>query len=233
MLIKSVLLPRLVLSLCIFCSAIALAQQRPNFSNSSPVQEFPIVMQQSVVSGKTAVGTKIQAKLSVATLVDGAVIPRNAVFSGEVIESAAKTASAPSRLAIRMDTVHWKGLSTAIKVYLTSWYYPTKDEAGQNLQYGPTQPASRTWNGAGAYPDPNSKSYKPFPGSDPDSDKAGAVPDTPSSILSNRRILMKDIQSERNREGVITIVSYRSNIKLDRLTTYVLSAGDLQPPTTR
>lgn len=230
MFIQPVLMPRLVLSLCLFCSVIALAQQRPNFSNSSRVQEFPIVMHQSVVAGKTAVGTKIQAKLGAATLVDGVVIPRNAVFSGEVIESAAKTANGPSRLAIRMDTVQWKDLSASIKVYLTSWYYPTKDEAGQNLQYGPTQPASRTWNGAGAYPDPNSKSYKPFPRSDSDSDKAGAVPDTPSSILSNRRILMRDIQSERNRDGVITIVSYRSNIKLDKLTTYVLSAGDLQPP---
>jgi hypothetical protein len=227
MFIRSILLPNLVLS--IFCSAIALAQQRPNFSTPSRVQEFPVVMRQSVVSGKTAVGTKIQAKLGVATLVEGVVIPRNAVFSGEIIESVAKTASGASRLAIRMDTVHWKDLSASIKVYLTSWYYPTQDEGGQNLQYGPTQPASRTWNGAGAYPDPNSKSYKPFPGSDSDSDKAGSVPDTPSSILSNHRVLMRDIQSERNREGVITIVSYRENIKLDRLTTYVLSAGDLQP----
>jgi hypothetical protein len=188
-------------------------------------------MRQTVISGKTAAGTKIQAKLGAATLVEGAVIPRNAVFSGEVIESAAKTATGPSRLAKRMDTVQWKGLSASLKVYLTSWYYPTKDDPGQNLQYGPTQPASRTWNGAGAYPDPNSKVYKPFP--EGDSDKAESVPDTPSSILSSHRVLMRDMQSERNRDGVITIVSYRSNIKLDRLTTYVLSAADLQPPAAR
>jgi hypothetical protein len=229
MYITRVLVLNLVLGL--FGSAIALGQQRPNVADSSRVQEFPVVMRQNVVSGKTVAGTRIQAKLAVATLVEGVVIPRNAVFSGEVIESSAKTANRPGRLAIRMDTVQWKDSSAPIQLYLTSWFYPTKEEGGQNLQYGPTQPANRTWNGAGAYPDPASKVYKPFPGVE--SDKGDSVPDTPSSIPSNHRILMRDMQSERNRDGVITIICFRSNIKLDRLTTYVLSSGDLQPPPIR
>jgi hypothetical protein len=221
----------LVLVLVPPCSQLASAQQKPSFSPAGRGLEFPVVMRQSLVSGKTAVGTKIQAKLAVATLVDGVVVPRNAVFSGEVVESVAKTADKPARLAIRMDALKWKDLSAPAKLYLTSWFYPTTEAGGQNLQYGPTQPASRTWNGAGAYPDPNSKIYKPFPEGTPD--KNDSVPDTPSSTLSNRRVLMRDIQSEKNREGVITLVSYRVDIKLDRITTYVLAAGDLQPPPTR
>ena len=78
------------LVLWLIYSTSLLAQQTPAASPSR-VREFPVVMQQSITAGKTAVGTKVQAKLSVATLVEGKVIPRNAVFSGEVIESVAKT----------------------------------------------------------------------------------------------------------------------------------------------
>jgi hypothetical protein len=78
--------------------------ERPDFSGSG-AREFPVVMQQSKVAGKTAVGTKVRAKLEVATLGNGTVVPRNAVPSGGVIESRTKSASEPSRLAIRMDSV--------------------------------------------------------------------------------------------------------------------------------
>ena len=79
-----------------------------------------------MAAGKTPVGAKIKARLAVATLIDGKVIPRSAVFSGEVIDSAAKTADA-SRLAIRMDSVVWKKGSASLTAYLTAWYYPLKD----------------------------------------------------------------------------------------------------------
>jgi len=184
-------------------------------------------MQQSVAAGKTPVGSKIQAKLGLATLSQGTVIPRNAVFSGEVTESVAKTKADPSRLAIRMDSVQWKDGTATVRVFLTAWYYPQKDMNGQDLQYGPQEPANRTWNGQGQYPDPNSKVYKPFPGSE--SDKGSSVPDTPSSATSNRRVLMKDVESVRTDNGDLELVSKRSNIKLDKLTTYVLAVGDLLP----
>jgi hypothetical protein len=184
-------------------------------------------MQQNVAAGKTPVGTRIHAKLEVATLISGTVVPRNAVFSGEVIESAAKTATDPSRLAIRIDSVLWKKGSASVNAYLTAWYYPMMDAAGQDLQYGPTQPANRTWNGQGQYPDPNSKVYKPFPGSDSGND--ASAPNTPSSTASNRRVLMKDVESTKNSDGVIAIVSKSNNVKLDKLTIYVLATGDLLP----
>src|ERR1700729_3138906 len=215
-----------LLVLSAFGSAILLGQQQPA-SGPSGVREFPVILEQSVVAGKTPVGTKIQAKLEVATFVDGTVIPRSAIFSGEVLESVAKTKTAPSRLAIRMDSVQWKNGSASLKVYSAAWYYPASDASGQNLQYGPTQPANRTWNGEGQYPDPNSKIYKPFPGSDSGND--ASAPNTPSATASNRRVLMKDIESAKNSEGVIAIVSRNSNIKLDKLPTYVLATSDPLP----
>lgn len=212
--------------------ASAFGQQKPASSSSSGpssgAREFPVTMQQNVTAGKTPPGTKVQAKLEVATLVDGAVIPRNAVFSGEVIESVAKTKTEPSRIAIRMDSVQWKGSSAAVKMYLTAWYYPVHEQMGQDLQYGPQQSAKGTWNGQGQYPDPNSKSYKPFPGSDTDK-KNSTVPDTPNATTSNRRVPMNDVESASGADGTLTLISKRTNIKLDKLTTYVFS-GDVTAP---
>ena len=215
----------LVLGLAGSCTL--LAQQKGPDSGSQAVREFPVILQQNVSAGKTPAGTKIQAKLWVATLVKGTVIPRNAVFSGEVVESVAKTKTDPSRIALRMDSVEWKGGSAAVKVYLTAWYYPPRSASGQDLQYGPQQPASRTWNGEGQYPDPNSKVYKPFPGSG--SDQGSAVPDTPNATTSNHRMLMQDVETARGADGTLALVSKRTNIKLDKLTTYVLAGDDLLP----
>jgi hypothetical protein len=215
------------LVLWVGCSALLSGQQKSASPTSPAAEEFPVMLQQSVTAGKTPPGTKVQAKLGVATLVSGTVIPRNAVFSGEVIESVAKTKSDPSRIAIRMDSVQWKNGSAAVKVFLTAWYYPSRDAMGQDLQYGPQEPANRTWNGQGQYPDPNSKSYKPFPGSD--SDKGSAVPDTPAAAASNHRELMKDVEYANASDGTVVLVSKRTNLKLDKLTTYVLAGGDLLP----
>jgi hypothetical protein len=215
----------LVLSMA--CSYPSLGQQKGPEAGPPKVQEFPVILQQSVTAGKTPVGTKIQAKLWVATLVDGKVIPRNAVFSGEVVESLAKTKTDPSRVVLRMDSVQWKDGSAAVKVYLTAWYYPARTASGQDLQYGPQQPANRTWNGEGQYPDPNSKVYKPFPGGS--SDQGSAVPDTPTAIAGNHRALMDEVESARGSDGAVALVSKRTNIKLDKLTTYVLAGSDLLP----
>lgn len=221
-------LPVSILVLCALFPATLLGQEKRAASPAPPgAQEFPVVMQQNVAAGKTLVGSKIHAKLEVATLIGGTVVPRNAVFSGEVIESAAKTATDPSLLAIRVDSVLWKKGSASVTAYLTAWYYPMRDATGQDLQYGPPQSAKAVWNGQGQYPDPNSKVYKPFPGSD--SGNGASAPNTPSSTPSNRRVLMKDVESAKNSDGVIGIMSKSTNIKLDKLTTYVLATGDLLP----
>lgn len=195
-----------------------------------------MLLESKVIAGKTPVGTRIQAKLCAATLVNGTVIPRNAVFSGEVTQSIAKTATDPSRLGILMDSVQWKDGtaigSTSMKAYLTAWYYPTISANGnQNLQYGPEQPTKKTWNGMGQYPDPHSPSYTPFPNAS--SDQGSNVPNTPPSTTSNHRVVMKDVASEVTSEGTVTIVSSKMDIKLDKLTTYVLATVSMQPAPAR
>jgi hypothetical protein len=224
MLTRTLAVSILVLSGIYSCTLLS-QEKAKDPASSSGIQEFPVILQQSVTAGKTPAGTKIQAKLWVATLLDGAVIPRNAVFSGEVVESVAKKGTDPSRISVRMDSVQWKNGSAAVRVYLTAWYYPARNEGGQDLQYGPTQPANRTWNGEGQYPDPNSKVYKPFPGSG--SDSGSSVPDTPTATTSNHRILMQDVTTASGSDGTLTLVSARTNLKVDKLTTYVLANGNL------
>ena len=206
-------------------SCVSFAQQKPTAPLSPPAQEFPVVMQEGVSAGKTPVGTKVRAKLEVATLAQGQVLPRNATLSGEVIESTAKTATTPSRLAIRMNSVQWKDRTAPLNLYLTAWYYPAMQEGGQDLQYGPPESPGKKWNGQGAYPNPNTPAYKPFPGGDQDEDKS-SVPDTAATKVSDHRVAMKDVEWVRAQDGTATLVSKRANIKLDRLTTYVFAAID-------
>jgi hypothetical protein len=40
---------------------------------------------------------------------------------------------------------------------------------------------------------------------------------------------MKDVDSIRNSDGTVTLTSSRSNLKIDKLTTYVLAKDDLLP----
>ena len=196
--------------------------------NPSAPQEYQLILENGVTAGQTAVGTRVQGKLPMATLLHGKVVPRNAVFSGKVVQSAAKTATEPSRISIRMESVTWKQGSEPVQMYLTSWYYPTISDSGQPVQYGPEQPASRTWNGQGPHRDgSNSKVYRPFPGTD--SDDRNGVPSTASQVPSHHRVPLKDIESERADDGGLVLVSRHGNIKLDKFTTYVFAAAGLVP----
>jgi hypothetical protein len=222
------MLTRLVLPFACFfsfCSMMALGQQTPTAPASAVAQEFPVVFQQNIVAGKTQVGTKIQAKLRMATLVHGVVVPQGAVFSGEVLESVAKTNSAPSRLALRIDSCQWKTTTAMTRLYLTGWFYPAVLQGGPDLQYGPPQSDSKTWNGMGQYPS-DSPAYRPFPNS-VGSDKGPAVPQAESSSASSHRLRIKDVETDRNADGTLALVSTHSNIKLDKSTIYVLASSEL------
>jgi hypothetical protein len=219
----------LLVQLLVLLSVTLFSQQTPSTSTAAVALQLPVLLQDNVVAGKTPPGTKIQCKLIAATLVAGTVIPKSAVLSGEVVESLAKTGTAPSRLSVRMDSAQWKTGSASLKVYLTRWYYPTTEAGGQDLQYGAPVSPKRTWNGMGQYPDPNSPVYKPFP---TESDKPkNSVPDTPAAVTSDHPTLMKDVDSVRKIDGGLAIVSAHSNLKLDKLTTYVLAADDVLPAT--
>jgi hypothetical protein len=212
----------------VFGTAVLLGQQTPT-AHSSPIGlEFPVVMRQNVDAGKTPIGTKVQANLVIATLVDGVVIPRGAALLGEVTESVAKTKTEPSRLAIRIDSAQWKNGSAPIKLYLTTWYYPAEMMPGQSLSYEPLDAGNniRKWNGMGQYPDKNDPAAAPrFPG--PDAGRDITTLPTPNSIISKHRVLMKNVDSIRDNDGALTLSSKRSNLKIDKVTTYVLAQDDL------
>jgi len=144
-------------------SALLLAQvptthEEPRNQASSPIVtgtsgasgcvacELPIILRQSIEAGKTAVGTKVEARLVMATMIMGGVIPRDAVIFGEVIESVARSGNSPSRLAIRMDSAQWKNGGAKFKMYLTAWYYPQAPMVAPDLSYGPPGDR-RNWGG--------------------------------------------------------------------------------------
>jgi hypothetical protein len=206
-----------------------LAQPKPAPPSSPPGLEFPVIMRQNVAAGKTPVGAKVQAKLTLATLVNGVVVPADAVLSGEVTESVAKSATDPSRLAIRMDSAQWKNGSASIKVYLTPWYYPVPLLTNLSDEPSATTHNPRPYNRNATYPDPSGPP-SPFPDPDRDSgNHAGPAPLPPASPTSPSRVLMKDVESTRTIDGAVTLTSKRSNIKLGKTTTYVFATGDLLP----
>ena len=223
-----------VLGSTVLLSQVLLSQTPPAARKLPGGLEFPVNMRQKVAAGKTAVGTKVQAKLTVATLVGGVVVPQHAILSGEVTESVAKSATNPSRLAIRMDSAQWANGSAPIKVYLTAWYYPVATPTEQyrrimpgdlpsDLPAGPNGGGRQTRRGV-VGPTPSSLDQKnptppPLPGSD-----TGAAP---ASDNSRHHVLMKNIESTRDSDGAVTLTSKRFNIKLDKQTTYVLATGDL------
>lgn len=219
---------KLELSLAVsllLCSILGLGQQAPTPPASALAQEFPLTFQENITAGKTPIGTKVQAKLAMATLVHGVVIPQGAVFSGEVLESVAKAESSPSRLAIRIESAQWKNATATTKLYLTGWFYPAVFQGGPNLQYGPQQSDKKTWNGMGQYPS-NSPEYHPFPNS-VSNDNGPAVPQADSAGTSSHRLRMKNVQTDRSADGTITLVSSHANIKLDKSTMYVMANTEL------
>jgi len=208
-----------------------LSQKTPPASESSKSTEFPVNMRQNITAGKTPVGTKVQASLVLATLVNGVVIPRDAVLSGEVIASVAKSATEPSRLAIRIDSAQWKNGSAPMRAYLSAWFYPVAELAPPDLSNEPRDAAQspKSWNGAGIYPDPNNPASRSVPGPDSSRDASAEFP-SPASNISKHQVSMKGVETTRDSDGTVALTSTRSNIKLDKVTTYVLKTGDVLSP---
>ena len=57
----------------------------------------------------------------------------------------------------------------------------------------------------------------------------GVNADAPGSIISSKRVLMKNVKSASGADGSVVLVSSRSNIKLNKVTTYVLAINELLP----
>lgn len=203
-------------------SAFSLSQQPQAPSARPALHEFPLTLQQSLESGKATIGTKVQAKLAVATKFQGTVIPRNALFTGVVIESTAKSAKDQAKLAIRMEKVEWKDDSVSLTAYLLPLSYSNTAQAAPSLPNESPDPSSRTLNGAGQ--DTNSPMSRPFPTNDSQAAQA-VIPEAPT--LSSRPVQMKNVNLALADEGGAALVSEHSNIKLYRMTTYVFAATEL------
>jgi len=234
---KTIAAGHAVLAVLLSSAMLGQAPSAPTSSFANP--EFPVIMRQNVVAGATAVGSKVEAKLAVATLVNGAVVPQGAILSGEVIESVAKSISGPSRLAIRMDSAQWKDggapkvLPFTKRVYLTAWYYPLAPPTRGQFSDEPSDAAATAGPRSGAppystpsYPVPNSPASQPFLGSNL-SRSDDTLSASPAPGISQHRVLMKNVESARSNEGAVILISKRATIKLDKTTTYVLTAGDL------
>jgi hypothetical protein len=202
---------RSVLLAATFLVTPLFAQPKPSASNA---QEFPVVMKQDVVAGKTPVGAKVEASLTLATLFSSKVIPEGATFSGEVIESVAKSGSAPSRLSIRMDSARWKKGTVAVKLYLTAWYYPIRLDLSDPDKGDSDDPMSAK----------NRHPYDLSGRRNPD-----VLPPIPSRS-AEKGVLMKDVDVVHDPEGAATLTSSHVNLKLDKSTTYVFATTERTTP---
>jgi hypothetical protein len=221
-------------ALTLFLVFPALGQTSHVSTDSAAGLEFPVILRQNVTAGATAVGTRVRGKLTLATLVNGVVIPPSAILSGEVIESASKSATSPSRLAIRLESAQWKNGSVPAKldlpktVYLTVWYYPvTIADNHDSSPYSAADPVNgpRPWSGSGNI---RNNPLGPAATRDPSADPS-IVPPPPGSEASQHRVVMKDVEAARNPDGALMLTSTQSNIKLDKTETYVFASGGLLP----
>jgi hypothetical protein len=201
------------------CAAALIAQQSRPVSSSGVLREFPVILQQSVEAGKTPVGTEVKGRLAVATQFHGTLIPRDAVVSGVIFESVRKSAKGPSRLGIRMENAKWKGEAACMmKAYLMPLYYPLTNQPAQAPPIDSPDPSSRTLSG------PNQSGSSPM--SSPSSNNSEAIQEAMPQIatLASRPVSMKNVSMVPVPDNGVALVSEHDNIKLHRMTTYVLAA---------
>ncbi len=209
------------------------SDKKPPVADASDLLEFPVTMQQKIAAGITPVGTKVHAKLTISTLVHGTVVPRDAVLSGEITASVAKSADAPSKLGIRMDTAEWKNGSLPIKVYLTEWYYPVKSMMVEDGNPGYSGMHGSVGISVGSspqtFPTSSTTAGRRMPDDDPPPFPTTPDPGVPTANdPSTHRTRMPDVESKRGDDGSIVLTS-KKGLKLDKNTTYVLAAGNLLP----
>ena len=53
--------------------------------------------------------------------------------------------------------------------------------------------------------------------------------DAPASIISKNQILIKNVKSTSGADGSVVLVSSQSNIKLNKVTIYILTNDELLP----
>jgi hypothetical protein len=205
--------------------------------------ELPVTLRQNVTAGNTPAGTKIQARLTIATLVNGVVIPEGAVLTGEVTESSAKTKDNPSRLSIRLDSAQWKAHPEPLQLsptpYLTEWFYPPiplklHDHDRASESGFPDASHNPGFGSGGAYPGQRNPAGPPFssPSSADDPSRPDPSSRQPQSDNSQHREQMKSVEVSHSADGIPALSSKTLNIKLDKNTTYVFASDAVAAPST-
>jgi hypothetical protein len=218
-------------------SVVALAQlppPPPPPPKPEPILELPASLQNKVAAGSTAVGTEVRAKLTLATLVAGVVIPEDAIISGHVEVSVAKTKDSPSQLKIKFDSAHWKKGSTPLNLYMVSCYYPvefntaaTDNPSGVHGDVGvsmggappPTSlPRGTTTGGLSANGMPTMDAGRPDGFPDP-------RPNVSLSEVAKHWVRMEKVDTSPTPDGGLQMSSNDRNIKLDKNTIYLLHSA--------
>jgi hypothetical protein len=207
---------------------VTLAQGPKADPGTQPGLEFPASLQSKIVAGSTPAGTEVRARLAMATLMDGVVLPQDAVISGHVEQSVAKTDGAPSLLKIKFDSARWKKGSAPVNLYLAGCYYPIDFK-------GPTDGPSGMHGEIGVMmgstpPDalPRANSGMPNNGGMPtmDTGRPGTYPDPRPGVtlseVSKHWVRMEKVETVAAPDGGLQITSRDRNLKLDKGTVYLL-----------
>jgi hypothetical protein len=190
-----------------------------------------------IVAGSTPAGTEVRAKLTMATLMDGVVIPQDAVISGHVEQSVAKTTEAPSILKIKFESARWKKGSAPVTLYLAGCYYPfefqdpTNNPAGihgevGNTMGGAADSAPRTNGGMSNGGMSNGGMPSGGLSGSMDAGRLDTYPDPrPSatvSEISKHWVRMENVDTIVTPDGSLQITSHQRNLKLEKGTVYLL-----------
>jgi hypothetical protein len=220
-------------------SVVAFAQlppPPPPPPKAQPSLEFPAALQSKVVAGSTAVGTEVRAKLTLATLVAGVVIPEEAIISGRVEQSVARTKDAPSLLKIKFDSAHWKKGSLPLDLYLVSCYYPLEfNTAAADNPPGVHGDIGITMGSAPAPGSlPRSNGGLPSNGTPSmDASHQDNFPDPRGNVslseVAKHWVRMEKVETAPSPDGGLQMTSTDRNIKLDKNTIYLLRNSPTMP----
>jgi hypothetical protein len=220
---------KLPVALIVWAGWVPLLAQDPKPDlNSRPSLEFPASLQGKVVAGSTPVGAEVRARLAMATLMEGVVIPQDALIFGHVEQSVAKSNDAPAILKIKFESARWKKGSTPLTLYLAGCYYPVEFRSPADNPSGLHGEVGLTMGGAPPDTFPRAGGGMPNSGglSTMDASGQGTYPDPRPSVtvseVAKHWVRMEKVETVVAPDGSLQITSHEKTLKLDKGTTYLL-----------